>query len=170
MVASMKITVFMDVAPCSLVEVYRCFRGACCFQNYGGRLHGAASQKTVIFEIFYYFPQSLQAYARIVPWIKLALAASFQVFAYSPLGSLSLFLLFDLCSQNSVMKHFKSPTYTDIFMFVFQVNGSMKSSWVLKVSCKLGGPPVFVNSHRKLVLVSYDILTDFFQGWDWQGM
>jgi hypothetical protein len=26
----MKITVFWDVTPCNLVEVYRCFRGACC--------------------------------------------------------------------------------------------------------------------------------------------
>jgi hypothetical protein len=26
----MKITVLWDVAPCSLVEVYRRFRGACC--------------------------------------------------------------------------------------------------------------------------------------------
>jgi hypothetical protein len=27
---SMKMTVFWDVTPCSLVEVYRHFRGACC--------------------------------------------------------------------------------------------------------------------------------------------
>jgi hypothetical protein len=28
---SMKMAVFWVVAPCSLVEVYRRFRGACCF-------------------------------------------------------------------------------------------------------------------------------------------
>jgi hypothetical protein len=28
-------TVFWDVAPCSLVEVYRCFRGACCLHHDG---------------------------------------------------------------------------------------------------------------------------------------
>jgi hypothetical protein len=43
---SMKMTVFRDVTPCSLVDVCRRFRGACCLQT---RLHGAASQKTVIF-------------------------------------------------------------------------------------------------------------------------
>jgi hypothetical protein len=31
--ASMKTTVFWDVAPCSLIEVYRCFRGAFCLQH-----------------------------------------------------------------------------------------------------------------------------------------
>jgi hypothetical protein len=30
-----KITVFWDVAPCSLVEVYRRFRGACCLHHQG---------------------------------------------------------------------------------------------------------------------------------------
>jgi hypothetical protein len=29
----MKITVFWDVAPCSLKNVYRRFRGACCFHH-----------------------------------------------------------------------------------------------------------------------------------------
>jgi hypothetical protein len=38
--ASMKMTVFWDVAPCSLVEVYRRFRGAYFLH------HGATSQKT----------------------------------------------------------------------------------------------------------------------------
>jgi hypothetical protein len=33
MVASMKMAVFWVVAPCSLVEVYRCFRGACCLHH-----------------------------------------------------------------------------------------------------------------------------------------
>jgi hypothetical protein len=44
--------VFWDVAPCSLVEVYRSFRGACCFHHQqwvSTRLHGATSQTTVIF-------------------------------------------------------------------------------------------------------------------------
>jgi hypothetical protein len=31
----MKITDFWDVAPCSLVEVYRRFRGACCLHHQG---------------------------------------------------------------------------------------------------------------------------------------
>jgi hypothetical protein len=31
--ASMKITIFWDVAPCSLVEVYRRFRGAYCLDH-----------------------------------------------------------------------------------------------------------------------------------------
>jgi hypothetical protein len=52
-------TVFWDVAPCHLVEVYRHFRGAFCLHHQGDRisemsvtsakLHGAESQKTVIF-------------------------------------------------------------------------------------------------------------------------
>jgi hypothetical protein len=32
-VASMKITVLLDVVTCSLVEVYRRFKGACCLQH-----------------------------------------------------------------------------------------------------------------------------------------
>jgi hypothetical protein len=39
-----KTTVFWVVAPCSLVEVYRRFRGACCLHH-----HGATIQKTAIF-------------------------------------------------------------------------------------------------------------------------
>jgi hypothetical protein len=34
--ASMEMTIIFDiwnVAPCSLVEVYRCFRGACCLHH-----------------------------------------------------------------------------------------------------------------------------------------
>jgi hypothetical protein len=31
--ARMKMTVFWDVAPCSLIEVYRRFRGACCLHH-----------------------------------------------------------------------------------------------------------------------------------------
>jgi hypothetical protein len=33
--ASMNMTVFRDVAPCSLVEVYRRFRGAYCLHYQG---------------------------------------------------------------------------------------------------------------------------------------
>jgi hypothetical protein len=29
----MKMAVFLVVAPCSLVEIYRCFRDACCFHH-----------------------------------------------------------------------------------------------------------------------------------------
>jgi hypothetical protein len=32
-------TVFWDVAPCSLVEVYRSFRGVCCRPDDGGSKH-----------------------------------------------------------------------------------------------------------------------------------
>jgi hypothetical protein len=39
-----KMIVFWDVAPCSLVEVYRRFRGDCCLHH-----RAATSQKTVIF-------------------------------------------------------------------------------------------------------------------------
>jgi hypothetical protein len=35
MAASMKMTVFWDVAPCRLVEVYQRFRGARCFHHEG---------------------------------------------------------------------------------------------------------------------------------------
>jgi hypothetical protein len=34
--ASMKIAVFWVLASCSLVEVYRRFRGACCLHRQGG--------------------------------------------------------------------------------------------------------------------------------------
>jgi hypothetical protein len=43
--ASMKMAVFWDVAPCGLVEIDRSFRDA------SSRLHGATSQKTVIFSV-----------------------------------------------------------------------------------------------------------------------
>jgi hypothetical protein len=35
MVATMQMAVFWVVAPCSLVEVYQCFRGACCLHHQG---------------------------------------------------------------------------------------------------------------------------------------
>jgi hypothetical protein len=35
MTESMKMTVFWDVAPCILVEVYRHFGGACCLHHQG---------------------------------------------------------------------------------------------------------------------------------------
>jgi hypothetical protein len=44
--ASVKMAVFWVVAPCSLVEVYRRFRGACCPHYQGDR---ATIQKTAIF-------------------------------------------------------------------------------------------------------------------------
>jgi hypothetical protein len=56
---SMKMAVFWDVAPCSLVEVHRHFRGPCCLHNERDAplklrspstgLHGEISQKAVIF-------------------------------------------------------------------------------------------------------------------------
>jgi hypothetical protein len=36
--ASMKMAVFWIVVPCSLVEVYQCFRGACYFHHHGNHL------------------------------------------------------------------------------------------------------------------------------------
>jgi hypothetical protein len=35
---SMKIAVFWDIAPCSLIEVYQRFRGPCCLYHQGERL------------------------------------------------------------------------------------------------------------------------------------
>jgi hypothetical protein len=57
--ASMKMTVFWDVEPYSLVDVYRSFRGrrvalmmeAVSTSETSTRLHGATSQKTAIFII-----------------------------------------------------------------------------------------------------------------------
>jgi hypothetical protein len=61
--ASMKTTAFWDVAPCSLVEVDRRFRGVYCLLFHGNglialkrrstsaRLHGVTSQKPVFFEV-----------------------------------------------------------------------------------------------------------------------
>jgi hypothetical protein len=34
-VASMKMTVFWILEPCSLVDIYQCFRGACCHHYQG---------------------------------------------------------------------------------------------------------------------------------------
>jgi hypothetical protein len=59
-VASVKMTAFWDIAPCSLVDVDRRFRGAYCLHHQSNphrplkrrstptRLHGAISQKAVI--------------------------------------------------------------------------------------------------------------------------
>jgi hypothetical protein len=38
MVASMKMAVFIAVVPRSLVEVYHCFKGACCLHHSDGAL------------------------------------------------------------------------------------------------------------------------------------
>jgi hypothetical protein len=46
--------VFWVVAPCSMIEVYRCFRGACCLHHQGEtytRLYGATTKKTAVFII-----------------------------------------------------------------------------------------------------------------------
>jgi hypothetical protein len=42
MVVSMKMAVFWVVAPCSLVEVYKRFRGPCCLHHQGALLMEAA--------------------------------------------------------------------------------------------------------------------------------
>jgi hypothetical protein len=60
MAGSMKLTVSWNIALCSLVEVYQCFRGAYCLNHQGNesplkrqstymRLHGTVSRKAVIF-------------------------------------------------------------------------------------------------------------------------
>jgi hypothetical protein len=36
-----KMTVFWDVVPCSPVELYRCFRGACCLHHQGPDVGGS---------------------------------------------------------------------------------------------------------------------------------
>jgi hypothetical protein len=45
-----------DGSPCSVVEVYRRFRGTCCLHHHSDRtstrLHGATIQKTTIFFLF----------------------------------------------------------------------------------------------------------------------
>jgi hypothetical protein len=45
------IIIFWDVTPYGLVECYQCFRGTCCLQNVGKRLHSITSQKLVIFTV-----------------------------------------------------------------------------------------------------------------------
>jgi hypothetical protein len=46
--AGTKKTVFCVIAPCSLVEIYRRFRGAC-YLHHQAELHGATSKKAVTF-------------------------------------------------------------------------------------------------------------------------
>jgi hypothetical protein len=47
---SVKMTAFWDVAPCSLMEVHRRFRGAyCIIRAMSDHWHGATSLKSVIF-------------------------------------------------------------------------------------------------------------------------
>jgi hypothetical protein len=58
--ASMKMTVFWDVAPCSIIEIYQHFRGAYCLHcqynsplkrwSISTILHGTTSRKTTIFK------------------------------------------------------------------------------------------------------------------------
>jgi hypothetical protein len=40
----MKMTVFWDVVPCSLVEIHRCFRGAYCLHHQNDRPHDGGSK------------------------------------------------------------------------------------------------------------------------------
>jgi len=48
-VVTVKITIFWDVTPCSLVEMQQCFRGTCCPKCESGRsLHCITSQKRAI--------------------------------------------------------------------------------------------------------------------------
>lgn len=48
-VVTVKITIFWDVTPCSLVEMQQCFQGTCCPKDGSGRfLHSITSQKRVI--------------------------------------------------------------------------------------------------------------------------
>jgi hypothetical protein len=45
--ASMKMTAFWDIAPCSLVKVDQCFRGSYCLHHQGDKC--SLSQKSVVF-------------------------------------------------------------------------------------------------------------------------
>jgi hypothetical protein len=44
-----KTTVFWDVAPCSLVEIFRRFRGACCLHHLGDEKAAGTSETSVDF-------------------------------------------------------------------------------------------------------------------------
>jgi hypothetical protein len=44
--AIMRMTVFWDVAQCSLVEVYRRFRGTCCLHHQGVIMEAAGISET----------------------------------------------------------------------------------------------------------------------------
>jgi hypothetical protein len=58
----LKMAVIWVVAPCSLAEVYRRFRGTCCLNHQGDmtRPHSATTQKTAIFILAE--PQILHVY------------------------------------------------------------------------------------------------------------
>jgi hypothetical protein len=45
---SMKMTVFWDVAPCTLVEIYWCFRGACCLHLIALMMEVASTSDTSV--------------------------------------------------------------------------------------------------------------------------
>jgi hypothetical protein len=49
--ASVKMAVFWDVAPCSLIGVYRRFRGAYCLSSRPDDGRRATTQKTAIFKV-----------------------------------------------------------------------------------------------------------------------
>jgi hypothetical protein len=44
----MKMTVFWDIAQCSLVEVYRHFKGACCLHHQGMIMEAAGTSEMLV--------------------------------------------------------------------------------------------------------------------------
>jgi hypothetical protein len=74
--ASMMMVVFWVVAPCSLVEFYRRFKGACCLHHQGdARLHSATTQKTAIF-----INDFLSSWDKQQVYLKLYMTLSMLVF------------------------------------------------------------------------------------------
>jgi hypothetical protein len=51
--ATIKMAVFWDVAPCSLVEIDRSFREAYCLYHQSDGLNSATFQKTIIFKMVF---------------------------------------------------------------------------------------------------------------------
>jgi hypothetical protein len=52
MSASMKMAVFWVVVPCSLVEVYRRFKGDCCLHHQGAMVMDASSMSETLVNSF----------------------------------------------------------------------------------------------------------------------
>jgi hypothetical protein len=87
-------TIFWDVAPCSQVEVYRRFKGACCLHHEGflimeagsisetlvtsTRPHGTTTQKTVIFILAAVRTWDLTLWSRVIAALKFCVIIDFQ--------------------------------------------------------------------------------------------
>jgi hypothetical protein len=62
----MKMAVFWDVAPCSLVEIYRRFRGSCCLHHQGDNPEDShlytrrrENLKSITYMFIFLFPTNL---------------------------------------------------------------------------------------------------------------